>query len=78
MGNKNEIKLARRRADEAVRSLRVILALPRRKGGTVTWTNGVVWTRVGDNQWMTEGLPANQPYTSAHVASGTIESMEGK
>jgi hypothetical protein len=56
--------------------LAAVEALPRRKGSLVIWGNGVVWRRIGDNEW--EPLHSNQRYVpdrehfglypSSHVA----------
>lgn len=77
MSNPRELRAARRRVLEAQTSLDNILALPRRSGAQVVWSNGVVWTRVGDDQWLpwSENEPAEMPktvYPSAHVASGAV------
>lgn len=67
--------MARRRVEDAQRSLADIERLPRRVGQQVIWTNGVVWTRVGDDRWRpwSEHQPDDMPdllYPSEHVASG--------
>lgn len=82
MSNPRELRNARRKVAEAQESLDGILALPRRKGSTVTWSNGVVWTRLNDDQWLpwSEGQPedmAIRHYPSAHVAWGTIVRTQG-
>lgn len=51
MGNRKELRDARRRAADAVAELAAIEALPRRIGSRVRWTNGVIWERVGDDAW---------------------------
>lgn len=77
MSNRNELRRARQRVEEAQQSLDGILALPRHRGAQVMWSNRVVWTRKGDDEWLpwSENEPADmpkRPYSSAHVASGTI------
>ena len=79
MANRTELREARKRAAEAVKSLRQIEALPRRVGQRVRWSNGVIWERVGDNAWRAiseNGVPLlsfPQRYRSEHVASGSWE-----
>lgn len=81
-GNRNELRNARRAANEAAATLEGILALPRRRGSLVRWANGVVWRREGDDDWRPDGHwdgeravhdidPVNAAirYSSAHVAS---------
>ena len=77
MSNRKELRDARRRRDEAQQSLDAIRALPRHRGAQVVWSNGVVWTREGDDAWrpsttgdVGDWVPSLHP--SAHVASGTI------
>lgn len=75
MSNRRELAHARRRVEDAQRTLADIERLPRRIGQQVIWSNNVVWTRVGDDQWRpwSENQPADMPdtlYSSAHVASG--------
>jgi hypothetical protein len=77
MGNQLELKRARRAAENAQRILEAVENLPRRRGSKVTWSNGVVWTRVGDNRWVSNGTPP-YAYPSAHVASGTIVETTGR
>lgn len=69
MANPRELRNARRKAKEAAESLRHIESLPRRAGQSVRWSNGVVWTRAGDDDWRANTMP-EQSYSSAHVASG--------
>lgn len=54
-----------------------ISALPAEIGGRVTWANGVTWTRIGDNAWLPNNVPAGAPdgdwtAPSLHIASGDI------
>lgn len=77
MTNRHELSAARKRLTEAADSLAGIQALPRRVGQQVVWSNGVVWTRAGDDRWTpwSASQPADMPelvYSSAHVASGHI------
>lgn len=51
MSNRNELKRAREKAGYAEAALGAIQRLPRRVGQCVRWTNGVIWERVGDDQW---------------------------
>ena len=51
MRNRQELKRARTKAIEADWTLQAIEDLPRRRGQQVRWRNGVVWERVGDDQW---------------------------
>ena len=67
MSHRNELRNARRKAQEAADLARWIENLPRRKGQQVQWVNGVVWTRAGDDDWRPETMP-DQSYPSAHVA----------
>ena len=82
MANPNELKLARKSFENAKRILDGVKALPRRRGSKVVWSNGVTWTRVGDNKWdpSSSHNPDYKhawPYSSAHVASGTIVEVIG-
>lgn len=77
MSNRNELRRARRRLADAQANLDRIMKLPRRIGARVVWSNDIIWTRVGDDQW--EPRSPHQPegyrtplYTSSHVASGQI------
>jgi hypothetical protein len=68
-----ELDAARKTAEQAVRSLANIAALPQNVGDQVRWTNnGCVWTRIGDDAW---GANDNWPYSSAHVASSEYEHL---
>lgn len=81
MRNRKELRDARRKAEEARVSLLNIEALPRRAGSLVQWgapgrSDGVIWRRVGDDQW--EPLHRDNGYEpqaefgtfpSAHVAN---------
>lgn len=77
MSNRNELRTARQRAATAQEELRRIEALPRGIGAHVNWPNGVVWKRIGDDQWASvadDGSPTVPVvYSSAHVASGLGE-----
>lgn len=75
MSNRKELREARRRADEAAWLLARIEGLPRRVGQSVRWGNGVVWTRVGDDDWRPDGEPARR-YPSAHVAQFAWEPVK--
>lgn len=72
-GNQRELRLARKKAQEAADELAAIEALPRRRGSTVTWSNGIVWTREGDDAWRPhdDADPDYEGplYPSAHVAA---------
>jgi hypothetical protein len=76
MSNRNELRNARRDLERAQATLALIEALPRRKGSLVQWgENGVIWRRIGDDQWEPLHRSDNyipQPefgtYPSAHVA----------
>lgn len=68
MANPRELRNARRKHEEARDSYRAIKRLPRRIGQQVVWSNGVVWTRTGDDQWQPDSEPSWR-YPSAHVAS---------
>lgn len=69
MGNPRELRLARRKAGEAMAILASVEALPRRVGAQVRWlSNGLVWTRAGDNDWRTDSDPT-RPFPTAHIAS---------
>ena len=73
MSNRRELRNARRAVLDAEQRLEGIrYALPRRIGQTVTWPNGVVWRRVGDDQWMPlhDDRHDYGTYSSAHVAWG--------
>lgn len=75
MSNARELAKARRLVKNAQQSLAEIERLPRRIGQQVIWSNGVVWTRIGDDQWRpwSEGQTPEMTvpiYRSAHVASG--------
>jgi hypothetical protein len=76
MSNRKELRVARRRVEEALLSLAGIEALPRRRGARVRWSNGVVWTREGDDAWRAYSPSTDTAseilYPSAHVASGRI------
>lgn len=74
MANPKELRRARQRLVEAQREYESIRALPRMVGDKVRWKNGVVWVRMGDNQWRTEGIFLI--YSSAHVAGGVWERIE--
>lgn len=77
MRTRNELLKARRDAEHASAVLAAVEALPSRKGSLVTWQNGVVWRRLGDDEW--EPLHRDNRYvresdtygvfSSAHVAS---------
>lgn len=69
MSNPRELREVRRNADQALRTMREVEALPRRVGQRVRWSNGVIWIRAGDNDWRADGIP-ERSYSSAHVASG--------
>lgn len=62
-----DIKAAEQKLAEATLALEQITALPREIGSRVRWSNGVVWTRAGDNDWRSGYLEI--PYRSAHIAS---------
>ena len=70
MSNRHELAKARRKAENAANELAWIEALPRRTGSVVRWSNGVLWRREGDDDWRPNSYPV-QPYSSAHVASGS-------
>lgn len=81
-GNQRELRAARKRAADAAAELAAIEALPRRVGSTATWSNGVVWTREGDDAWRPSttgdvGDWVPELYPSAHVAWGTIVKTSG-
>ena len=83
MSNRRELAQARKALEQAHANLAAIEALPRRVGSQVVWSNGVVWTRDGDNRWLppSASQPDDMPtfpYTSAHVASGTIITTSGR
>lgn len=68
MRNQYELKRVREKFAEASWALEQVQNLPRRKGSRILWDNGVVWTRVGDNDWRADDLP-DIPYPSEHVAT---------
>jgi len=79
MANRRELRNARRKAAEAADLLERIERLPRRVGQKVRWSNGVVWTREGDDAWRAEAVQTDGTlwvddvtYPSAHVASGRV------
>jgi len=67
VANPNELRKARNAANRAVATLRWIEDLPRRKGESVQWRNGVIWTRAGDDDWRAHTSP-DVPTPSSHVA----------
>lgn len=68
MANRKELRDARRKAVEAARIADEIAALPRRVGQQVIWSNGVIWTRVGDDQWQSQFDEMDEPlYPSVHI-----------
>lgn len=72
MSNRKELLTARRKAAEAAAELAGIESLPRRRGQRVRWSNGVIWTREGDDQWRptsSAGYIGDMLYSSAHVAA---------
>ena len=83
MANPNELKLAQERFESTKRILAAVEALPQKVGSKVMWSNGVTWTRLGDNKW--EGVSTHAPdyrspwpASSAHLASGEIVEVIGK
>ena len=68
MSNRNELRRARMKAQEAAASLEAIESLPRRRGAMVRWRNDVIWERIGDDHWETTAAPGFR-YSSEHVAS---------
>lgn len=75
MSTPKELVRARERLAEAQESLDAISALPRRKGSVVIWSNGVVWVRQKDDDWVQADAPTNEWHwhtQSEHVASGRI------
>jgi hypothetical protein len=77
VSNPRELRNARRKLAAAQSELDGILSLPRHRGAQVVWSNGVVWTRAGDDTWLPWTGGQNPEwtvvaYSSAHVASGTI------
>lgn len=77
MSNRKELLNARRKAQDAVDMARWIEELPRRVGQSVRWSNGVVWTRAGDDDWRPHTSP-EESYPSAHVAQYWWEPVPGK
>ena len=75
MGNAKELRKARDAFDRARRTLEAIEHLPRRRGSLVLWTNGVVWQRLGDDEWeslhVEDGYEPHGEYKfdSEHVAT---------
>jgi len=67
MATPRELRDARKRLESAANELLQIEALPRRKGSKVRWSNGVVWTRMGDDVWVPD--EENTKFPSAHVAT---------
>jgi hypothetical protein len=65
--------------NEANRSLLAILDLPTENGGSVRWPhNGVVWTRVGEDDWLPPGEDdIRRAAPSAHVAHKPFEVVRG-
>lgn len=77
MSNRKELRAARAKLANAQAELTAIEALPRRIGARVQWSNGVIWTRVGDNTWLpwSASQPDDMPeihYDSVHVATGHL------
>lgn len=76
MGNRRELAKARKAVDLATATLAAVEALPRRKGSLVLWRNGVVWRRIGDDEWEPMHAPDYVPdpenygtFQSSHVAT---------
>lgn len=77
MSNRRELLRARRQMEIAIATLAAVEALPRRKQSLVIWGNGVVWRRIGDDQWVplhsnTRYVPDLENfgmYPSEHVAT---------
>lgn len=83
MSNRRELRAARAKLARAQAELEAVEALPRRVGSRVQWSNGVIWTRVGDNAWLP--WSANQPddmperhYESVHVATADLVPLNHK
>lgn len=66
MSNEKERATARRNYENAEAEMWRIEDLPQEVGATVTWKNGVVWTRRGDDDWVTDDPRIAFP--SAHIA----------
>jgi len=72
MSNRRELAKARRQLRLAQENLVAIESLPRRRGARVQWSNGVIWTRMGDDQWQplsSDGETIGPLHPSEHVAS---------
>lgn len=78
MSNRRELQDARRKAEHALFVVEAIERLPRRKGSMILWSNGVIWRRVGDDEWEplhradSEYIADREQYGvfgSAHVAT---------
>src|SRR5690606_39748459 len=57
VANPKELKRARRKAEDARWEAWAVERLPRRVGQTVRWSNGVIWTRAGDDDWRPNTFP---------------------
>lgn len=69
--NPLEIAQAAVRAKAAETTFLRIMSLPKKKGSTVRWVNGVTWTRVGDNEWVPDHIPSDgRTWPSTHIAEG--------
>lgn len=78
MSNRRELERARAKEAAAIASRVGVEGLPRRIGSSVTWGNGVVWIRVGDDSWSPNGVEGPEwLYPSDHVAGGNIIDRAG-
>ena len=75
MSNLKELHKARRHVELSIRLLERTAALPAEIGQSVRWSNGVIWTRAGDDDWRSDGFP-DEPCPSEHIASLSWEPVE--
>lgn len=53
---RTDLELALEKLQQAADEMAAVLKLPREIGSKVLWSNGVTWTRVGENAWQPSNL----------------------
>lgn len=74
-----DLERARERMEAAQRTFALVALLPHENGSRVKWPhNGVIWTRVGEDEWVSDTGSQHPGAPSSHVVSCPTVTLRGE